>query len=547
MRGRFGCGPCGVSIGGRLRCVVTGSGHPDHVTTQAVLSREFEAVSGGQRPLGHRPAACAALESATMSALNDSLPPSAPSRSANLLRWPLVALLGIGLGFGMLLTPQGDRADAAQDISILVFSKTEGFRHASIAEGTQAVRDIGTNNGWSVDATEDAGAFTTANLSQYDAVVFLSTTGNVLDDQQEAAFEEYIQAGGGYAGVHAASDTEYDWAWYGDLVGAYFDRHPAVQQATIEVEDTVHASTDHLADEWVRTDEWYDFRDNPRGDVHVLATLDEGTYDGGLMGPDHPIAWCHAFDGGRSWYTAGGHTAASYGESDFVEHLEGGIAYAAGVGGGCGNAGPTPTPTVAPTPTVTPLPPTPAPTPAGQTEPPTPDPGPTDPPPTEPSPGDSRSVVRVSGEDRIATAVAASQSGWEGAETAVIATAGDFADALAAVPLAGDRQAPLLLTGPAALDDRVLGELDRLGVGEVILMGGTAALGVQVERSLQGAGLTVERIAGMTRTGTADAASAALGRTGEPRTGSGWLRRETTLPMPSPSRPSRVSAGIRYI
>src|SRR5690606_18918756 len=163
-----------------------------------------------------------------------------------------------------------------------------------------------------------------------EAVVFLSTTGDVLNDEQQAAFEAYIQDGGGYAGIHAASDTEYDWPWYGDLVGAYFDSHPAIQEATVEVEDHAHPSTAHLPQEWVRTDEWYNFQDNPRGDVHVLAALDEETYDGGGMGADHPIAWCHDYDGGRAWYTGGGHTSESFTDPEFVQHLLGGIQTAAG-------------------------------------------------------------------------------------------------------------------------------------------------------------------------------------------------------------------------
>ena len=137
----------------------------------------------------------------------------------------------------------------------------------------------------------------------------------MLNAAQQTAFENYIRAGGGYAGVHSAADTEYGWAWYGELIGAYFASHPAIQQATIEVADQVHASTAHLPDRWVRTDEWYNYQANPRGDVHVLMTLDESTYSGGVGGNggfDHPISWYHYFDGGRSWYTGLGHTAASY-------------------------------------------------------------------------------------------------------------------------------------------------------------------------------------------------------------------------------------------
>lgn len=212
---------------------------------------------------------------------------------------------------------------------ILVFSKTTGFRHDSIPDGIAAIRQLGQQNGFDVDTTEDASAFTDTNLSRYQSVVWLSTTGEVLDTNQQAAFERYLRNGGGFAGIHSATDTEYDWPWYGGLVGAYFQDHPAIQQATIRVEDTTHPSTTSLPTSWVRTDEWYNFRLNPRGRVKVLATLDERTYSGGGMGTDHPIAWCQLYDGGRAWYTAGGHTRESYSEPLFRQHLLGGIQFTA--------------------------------------------------------------------------------------------------------------------------------------------------------------------------------------------------------------------------
>ncbi len=218
---------------------------------------------------------------------------------------------------------------------LLVFSKTGGFRHASIKDGKIALQKLATEHNFVVDFTEDAAAFTDTNLTQYDAVIFLLTTGKILDDSQKAAFERYIRAGGGYVGVHSASDTEYDWPWYGGLVGAYFDRihgHSKVTQATIHVTDGTHPSTVMLPAFWVRTDEWYNFASNPRGKVNVLMTIDESTYKGGTMGADHPIAWYHEYDGGRAWYTALGHTSESYYEPLFLAHLWGGIMYA--VGGG---------------------------------------------------------------------------------------------------------------------------------------------------------------------------------------------------------------------
>jgi type 1 glutamine amidotransferase len=221
-------------------------------------------------------------------------------------------------------------ACAADDpYSVLVFSKTAGFRHDSIAAGIQAIQALGSANNFSVTATEDAAAFTAPNLAQYDAVVFLNTTGDVLNASQQTAFEGYIAAGNGYVGVHAAADTEYDWPFYGELVGAYFLQHPAIQPARVVIEDRAHAATAHLGTEWTRTDEWYSFRTNPRSSAHVLASLDESSYSGGGMG-DHPITWCRNHGGGRSFYTGFGHTNESYADQAVRGVLLGGIRWAAG-------------------------------------------------------------------------------------------------------------------------------------------------------------------------------------------------------------------------
>jgi len=226
--------------------------------------------------------------------------------------------------------PAGQDARDDEPLRVLIFTKTAGFRHASIPDGVRAIEALGRTYGFRTDHTEDASRFNDEDLTRFDVVVFLSTTGNVLDDEQQAAFERFIRGGGGYAGVHAASDTEYDWPWYGRLVGAYFAGHPAVQEATIHIEKTDCLSTRHLPESWTRTDEWYDYRDNPREQVEELASLDESTYEGGTMKGDHPIAWRHEFDGGRAWYTGGGHTTESFSEPLFLKHLAGGIFWAAG-------------------------------------------------------------------------------------------------------------------------------------------------------------------------------------------------------------------------
>ncbi|MEV7629938.1 ThuA domain-containing protein [Actinoplanes sp. NPDC089786] len=251
--------------------------------------------------------------------------------TAALLSLSLLATVLIG---GPGVRPAAAQAPAAADpYSVLVFSKTAAFRHDAIPAGIAAIRQLGAANGFTVDATEDGAAFTDANLAKYRAVIWLSTTGDVLDAGQQAAFERYIKADGGYAGIHAASDTEYSWPWYGKLVGAYFASHPANQQATVKVEDPAHPSTAELPERWSRFDEWYNFQTNPRADVHVLASLDETSYTpgAGAMGADHPTAWCQDYDGGRAWYTGGGHTSESYADPQFLAHLLGGIQTAAGV------------------------------------------------------------------------------------------------------------------------------------------------------------------------------------------------------------------------
>ena len=239
----------------------------------------------------------------------------------------------------------GSEGGGHSRFSALVFSKTAAFRHDSIPAGIAAIQQLGAQHNFRVDATEDAAAFTYPNLRRYDVVIWLSTTGDVLNDEQQAAFERYINRGGGYVGIHAASDTEYDWAWYGALVGAYFRDHPgAVNDSSrsppcgSSTADT--AATRHLPRRWVREEEWYNFRTNPRLTVHVLAEVDERTYDprgysvpGGSpgMGPHHPVSWCQPYDGGRAFYTAMGHKAEYYSEPLLLAHLLGGIKMAAGV------------------------------------------------------------------------------------------------------------------------------------------------------------------------------------------------------------------------
>jgi len=228
--------------------------------------------------------------------------------------------------------PGAARAESPEPaFTVLVFSKTAGYRHDSIPSGIAAIRALGEQNEFRVDASEDATVFNDTNLAQYRVVVFLSTSEDIFNLEQQAAFEKFIRRGGGFVGIHSASDTEYDWPWYGRLVGNYFRRHPIIQSATLKVVDPSHESTRHLPIEWKRTDEWYDFRNDLASDLTVLIRINESTYRGGRMGADHPMAWYHGYDGGRAWYTALGHTVETYKEPLFLEHILGGITWAAGI------------------------------------------------------------------------------------------------------------------------------------------------------------------------------------------------------------------------
>ncbi len=217
----------------------------------------------------------------------------------------------------------------AKKPSILIFSKTNGFRHESIPAGIEAIKKLGAANGFDVVATEDSLAINKRNLKKFAAVVFLSPTGKVFGPAQEKAFQEYIERGGGFVGIHAATDCEYNWPWYGKLVGAYFKGHPGQQEAKLIIVDKNHPSTADLPDSWVRRDEWYNFKDiNP--DIKVLIKIDESSYKGGENGGDHPMAWYHAYDGGRAFYTELGHTNESFSDPLYLKHVLGGIRYAMG-------------------------------------------------------------------------------------------------------------------------------------------------------------------------------------------------------------------------
>ncbi|PSL02756.1 glucose/arabinose dehydrogenase [Haloactinopolyspora alba] len=246
----------------------------------------------------------------------------------------------VAQGIPGVAAPTAAAQDEEQD-QVLFFHRTTGFRHDSIPTAIATVEALGAENGFSVTDTQDASVFTDEQLEQYDAVIFYTDGENTLNADQRRAFERYIHRGGGYVGLHSATNMDKaDWPWYKDLLGgAQFRSHPSgdgqFQEATVRVEDGSHPSTSGLPAEWTREDEWYNFTANPREKVHVLATLDESTYEPGpdAMGEDHPIAWCSNFDGGRVWYTALGHKSEYYDEPLMREHLLGGIQWATGAAG----------------------------------------------------------------------------------------------------------------------------------------------------------------------------------------------------------------------
>jgi type 1 glutamine amidotransferase len=229
----------------------------------------------------------------------------------------------------MLVFSVATFAQQGGQFRVLVFSKTAGFRHQSIPNGVFALKKMAEKQVFSVFTTEDANHFTDENLAKYDVIVLLSTTGTIFNDAQKAAFQKYVKSGKGVVGIHSATDTEYEWPWYNQLIGAYFLAHPRQQTLRLQVVDKNHPSTWHLPENWLWTDELYEFR-NMNPNIKVLLNADETTYEPAkAMGANHPMAWYHEFEGGRVFYTALGHVDAVWEDADFLKHVYGGIWYAA--------------------------------------------------------------------------------------------------------------------------------------------------------------------------------------------------------------------------
>jgi len=229
-------------------------------------------------------------------------------------------------------------ASYSQQFKVLLFTKTEGFHHESVHEGVTAVRQLASRNNFAVDWQDNGSIFNEKALANYAAVIFLNTTGNVLNDEQQAAFEKFIQSGKGFVGIHSATDTEYDWPWYTKMVGMMFKIHPQQQTAYLKVEDGNFPGMERFPKKLLWTDEWYEYGDRKATDLHFLLSVDEKSYDpnvkwgenvGKGMGSFHPIAWYHNYDGGRAFYTGLGHIAQIYTDQTFLDHLYGGIYWAA--------------------------------------------------------------------------------------------------------------------------------------------------------------------------------------------------------------------------
>ncbi|WP_343328533.1 ThuA domain-containing protein [Polaribacter staleyi] len=213
--------------------------------------------------------------------------------------------------------------------NILVFSKTNGWRHKSIPSGILALKKLGVENNWQMDFSEDSLVFNSKNLSKYKMLVFLNTTGNILGSEEEKSFKKFIHNGGSFVGIHSATDTEPNWPFYAEMIGAQFESHPKQQQAKLNVHNHKnHPAIAHFAPTFEKFDEWYNFKKPMASHINVLIDIDESSYKGKQMGTKHPISWYHTYEGARVFYTAMGHTNKTYTNPLFVKHLEEGMKWA---------------------------------------------------------------------------------------------------------------------------------------------------------------------------------------------------------------------------
>jgi uncharacterized protein len=228
--------------------------------------------------------------------------------------------------------------NAQRQFKALLITTTRGWQHESRHNGVVALRELATRNFFDLVYWEDPNGFTDKYVEQFQVIIFLNTTGNIFDSAQQMVMERFIQSGKGYVGIHSASDTEYDWAWYNKLVGRMFKIHPAVQTAALTVLDPTFPGLEGFAGKKLWTDEWYDFSEEKITGLNYVLGVDENSYNAKVkwgskssdgMGKLHPIAWYHEFDGGRAFYTALGHLPTVYSDPAFINHLYAGIFWAA--------------------------------------------------------------------------------------------------------------------------------------------------------------------------------------------------------------------------
>ncbi|WP_258104664.1 ThuA domain-containing protein [Marinoscillum sp. MHG1-6] len=210
---------------------------------------------------------------------------------------------------------------------LLVFSKTSGFYHKSIPEGIRCISEIGNGLGLKVDTTTNAAIFQSDSINSYQGIVFLNTTGDVLNEHEQKGLQNFIRQGRGFLGIHAASDTEMKWDWYNELVGAFFDGHPPITNATYYTNNNSHPSTKMIPEKFEFIEEIYNFRSIKADKINVIVSVDEGSYEGGKNGQSHPISWYREFEGGRSFYTNFGHRTETYSNPIFIDHISGGLKY----------------------------------------------------------------------------------------------------------------------------------------------------------------------------------------------------------------------------
>jgi uncharacterized protein len=220
----------------------------------------------------------------------------------------------------------------------LVVTTTKGWHHESIHAGFLAIKELGVKNFFDVVLLENPNGFTDKFLQDFQVVIFLNTTGDIFDTAQQKVLERFIQSGKGFAGIHSASDTEYDWEWYTKLVGRMFYIHPAIQTARLKITDNKFPGLQGFADGKLWTDEWYQFGPEKVSDLNYVLAVDESSYNPKVqwgekkaegMGALHPVAWYHNYDGGRSFYTALGHLPTIFSDQAFLNHLYAGIFWAA--------------------------------------------------------------------------------------------------------------------------------------------------------------------------------------------------------------------------